>query len=410
MTERPDALRRLRSTHEAAVLGELRRSGALSRSELMERVGLSRSTLFAIVADLLERGAVHEQRARDRSRGRGRPALRLALNSRGAELIGLDLSRSGLHVVIANCAHETVARTSAALQPDSSPAERAEVAVTTLEKLATSLGVSLAPIQGIGLGLPGFVQDPAAEADVPTPEAREIAAALEARLGAPVVTDNNARLAALAEATWGAARGHGNFVYLRWSDGVGGGFMVDGRLVRGAHGTAGEIGHTSCDPQGPFCHCGGRGCLEGSVRIPVLLEACTARGTPVRDAAELAARAAAGDPAAVGVVGEAADAVGRVLAAAAAHTDPDCVVLDGELAGLDELVLAPVRRQLSRLSLPAAQRRITVRASALDGYAAARGGVALLLRRAGQESGGLLEVSPPQSPLAAGEGAASAAE
>ncbi|MFD4761773.1 ROK family transcriptional regulator [Streptomyces sp. NPDC058439] len=394
MTERIDALQRLRRANEAAVLGELRRSGALSRGELKARVGLSRTTLFAIVSDLLERKAVVEQPAPDpeHPRGRGRPALEIALNARGAELIGIDLQRHRIHVVVANCAHDIVGRYSVPVPADSGAAERAAQAIAAVEELVRRENISLAPVEGIGLGLPGFVQNPASgdPRDL-TPFAGHVAAELGRHFDAPVLTDNNSRLAALAEVTWGAARGLDNTVYLGWSQGVGGGLVVNGLLVRGAHGAAGEIGHTSCDPEGKPCHCGGRGCLEGLISIPALLAACADRGVAVGDAEELVALAAAGRPDVADVFRGAALTAGRVLAALAAHVDPECIVICGEPASLDDLVLAPIREQLAALSLPSAPRTVEVRASALSGDAAALGGVALLLRTTGQELAGLLD-------------------
>ncbi|MEL5959651.1 ROK family protein [Streptomyces sp. CLV115] len=159
-----------------------------------------------------------------------------------------------------------------------------------------------------------------------------------------------------------------------WSQGVGGGLVVNGQLVRGAHGTAGEIGHTSCDPEGKPCHCGGRGCLEGLIGLPALLAACADRGVAVADAEEMIVLAAKGRPAVADVFRDVAVTAGRVLAALAAQVDPECIVVCGEPAALDELVLAPIREQLAALSLPAAPRTVEVRGSALGGDAAALGG------------------------------------
>ncbi|MFE5256868.1 ROK family protein [Streptomyces coelicoflavus] len=401
MSERPDALQRLRGAHEAAVLGELRRSGALSRNELMRRVGLSRTTLFAIVSDLLGREAVVEQSARARQRGRGRPPTEITLNPCGAELIGIEAQRGRTHIVIANSAHDIVGRHSAPVEAGATAEERADAIIAAVGDLLRERRLALAPLQGIGLGLPGFVQDPAsADPRSMTPFAAHVAAALEQYFHVPVVVDNNARLAALAEVTWGAARGHFNAVYLRWSDGVGGGLVVDGRLVRGAHGTAGEIGHTSCDASGPPCHCGGRGCLEAEIRLPALLARCAERGVTVRDADELLVLAESGEPTARNVLREAATLAGRVLAAVAAHSDPECIVIDGEPAALEEPVLTTVREQVRTLSLPTAPRDITVRRAALGKDAAARGAVALLLHAHGHGAEGRV-LQPVPHPAAA---------
>ncbi|MFC9753056.1 hypothetical protein [Streptomyces sp. NPDC056921] len=124
----------------------------------------------------------------------------------------------------------------------------------------------------------------------------------------------------------------------------------------------------------------------GVIGLPTLLAACADRGVVVEDAEEMVALAAAGRPDVADVFRGAAVNAGRVLT-----VDPECIVVCGEPAALDELVLAPIREQLAALSLPAAPRTVEVRGSALSGDAAALGGVALLLRTTGQELAGLLD-------------------
>jgi len=401
------ALQRLRGAHETALLAELRRSGGLSRSELIERSGLSRTTVFAIVSDLLaSKTLVERPRAASggtdgqdpatqgasgtgTSAARGRPAMSVFLNPRGAQLIGIGLLRTRLQIVIANHAHELVSRCTVPLAAEAGPGERVAAVGAAVDAMVAAHGISLAAVAGVGLGLPGLVrrrdQEPP---DAASAEAR-IVSALGERFGTPVLTDNNTRLAALAETTWGAARDLSHIVYLQWSDRVGGGLVIDGRLVRGAHGAAGEIGHTSCDPQGPPCYCGGRGCLEGVIGLPALVDRCRARGVDVRDGAHLLALAASGQPAAVDVVREAAATAGRVLAGLAVQIDPAAVIVAGELAGLGAPVLAAVREQLETLALPGAALGITVAASTLGSEAAAQGAVAMLLRAAGNAPDGL---------------------
>ncbi|WP_432112267.1 ROK family protein [Streptomyces sp. YPW6] len=413
---RADALQRLRSAHERAVLDELRRSGALTRADLVSRVGLSRTTLSAIVADLLAREVLVERRTASEGlgasapdtegqaagppapgpeplRGRGRPATTVSLNPRGAALVGIGMLVDRLEIVVANHAHQFVAGASRTWSPDLGPDERLAEVMEATQEVRRS-GISLAAVEAVGLGLPGPVRDLTGQGDLAAaPAVTHLTTDLERHFGAVVRTDNNTRLAALAEVTWGSARGLSDILYLRWSHGVGGGIVIGGRLVRGAHGAAGEIGHTSRDPRGPACYCGGRGCLEGQAALPALLAACRDRGVHPRDTGELLALAAAGQPAVTQVLDEAAAAVGQVLAALAAQTDPACVVVAGEPAGLDG-VLRVIRRQLDALSLPTARPRIPVRSSALGDDAAAQGAVAMLLREFGQAPDPLALPSP----------------
>lgn len=150
-----------------------------------------------------------------------------------------------------------------------------------------------------------------------------LAAMLSRATGAKVVLANDADMAGLGEFHRGAGRGTRNMVYITWSTGVGGGLIIDGRLHRGAHGTAGEIGHMIIDPNGPLDQCGQRGCLEvfcGGANL--------ARETG-HPAAELFAAAARGDRQARMVVERAARYMGMALISLTNAIDPEMFVMGG---------------------------------------------------------------------------------
>jgi glucokinase len=141
--------------------------------------------------------------------------------------------------------------------------------------------------------------------------------------GAKAFVANDADMAGLGEFHRGAGQGTRNMVYITWSTGVGGGLIVDGRLHRGAHGTAGEIGHMIIDPQGPVDNCGQRGCLEAMAG-----GASLARETG-HPAAELFRAAAAGDRHARMVVERAARYMGLALISLTNAVDPELFVMGG---------------------------------------------------------------------------------
>lgn len=141
--------------------------------------------------------------------------------------------------------------------------------------------------------------------------------------GAKVQLANDADMAGLGEFHHGAGRGTRNMVYITWSTGVGGGLIIDGRLHRGAHGTAGEIGHTIIDPDGPLDRCGQRGCLEAFVSGTAL------QRETGRPAAELFASAARGDRHARAVVEKAARYMGTALISLTNALDPEMFVIGG---------------------------------------------------------------------------------
>ena len=150
-----------------------------------------------------------------------------------------------------------------------------------------------------------------------------LAAMLRNATGAPAFVANDADMAGLGEFHRGAGRGTRNMVYITWSTGVGGGLIIDGKLHRGSHGTAGEVGHMIIDPDGPLDQCGQHGCLEvfcGGANL--------ARETG-HPAAELFAAAMRGDKHAGLVVSRAARYMGMALISLTNVVDPEMIVMGG---------------------------------------------------------------------------------
>ncbi|GGZ36664.1 transcriptional regulator [Streptomyces inusitatus] len=346
----PTALTLLRRTHEAQVVELLRRLGALSRAELGRRTGLSRTALSSITGSLIGRGVVVTAPAAPArgTRGRGRPVDLLRLNPAIGRCAGVDLGRGRVRAVVSNAAHEIIGSESRPYPRRTSWEERTAIA---LELLDTVLGGGSDGLEGIGIGLYGPV-GPATE------RASAAVRLFGERYGVPVLVDNNTRLAALAEAVHGAGAGTRHSVYVRLSHGVGGGLVVDGRLLRGASGAAGEIGHVPADPRGPRCHCGGRGCLELYASLPAV-----------------EAAGGLGDDAAVERAGR---LTGQVLAGLCNTLDPELIVVGGELAGCGERLLAPLEAELRARALPAVRQGLRITAERLGDSGGALGAIALV--------------------------------
>ena len=159
---------------------------------------------------------------------------------------------------------------------------------------------------------------------------------LAARLGVEVATDDDANLGALGEAVLGAGRGVRSVAYLTLSSGVGAGIVVDGQILRGEHGIAGEVGHLTVARTGPRCSCGRRGHVEALAGGRALLRRAQSvqdvwpRPAKVGDAVDAIFRAArAGDLVARGLIADAAEAVAVALSSLAAVLDPGLIVVGG---------------------------------------------------------------------------------
>lgn len=376
----------VRRTHEERVLAALRAHGALSRGDLAKRVGLSRTTLSEITAKLLQRGAiiVADTDAADRT-GSGRPADRLALDPASGQFLGVDFGHRRVQVAVADASHEVIASGVERYVDDTSWEARLTIAFELIERLSLETGVHYGALQAIGIGVPGPYTGK--RAGIPAVSWKKqlapdgVDAAFAERFGAPVFVDNNTRLAALAEAIT-RRDAVDNLIYLRLSDGVGGGLVVSGRLVSGAQGFAGELGHVVADPAGASCRCGKRGCLETIASVPAILAACRLQGVPLESLDELAQAVSKGDPTVDAVLREAGTMIGRVLGAAAMALNPGEVVLGGEIVRiapvLVEQATATLRYEL--YPIPSAQ-PIIVRAAQLHDTDGALGAIAAIFHQ-----------------------------
>lgn len=382
---------RSRRTHEDLVLGLLRSHGPLTRGDLGNLCGLSRTTLYDVVGSLRDSGAVIASVPKAEGRKRGRPAERLSLNAGAADLIGIDFARQAVRVAALTTAHGSISSTREPHGPEASWEERVDVA-RRLTRTLTGGDLRLDALNGIGVGVTAPVGPP--EDDSPGAHRRSAVSALVSeRFGMRACLDSNTRLATLAERTWGAAVDEQDVLYLCLSHSVGGGLMVGGALHRGAHGMSGQFGHITVDPDGAPCVCGRVGCLETVASIGAVLDA---HGSAT-DVPQLVAALDAGDRAARSVLARAGAHVGKVLADLSNAFGPGVIVLGGELADTGPALMDPLRRELdANMTCRGSRTPPRVRTAALGDVGAALGAVALLLHQ--QPAGVLGPV--PLSPVA----------
>ncbi|GAA2080910.1 ROK family protein [Actinomadura alba] len=232
----------------------------------------------------------------------------------------------------------------------------AEVLWRTLEALLDKvLADSGAPsIAGVGVGCGGPMTWPAGEVsplNIPAWRDFPLRDRLRARHpGLPVRVHNDAVCVAVAEHWRGAGRGRGNMLGMVVSTGVGGGLILGGRLIDGARGNAGHIGHVIVDPDGPPCGCGGRGCLEAIARGPALAAWAREQGwRPGRSettAKDLADDAARGHPIATTALRRAGRALGIALASATHLCDLEVIAIGGGLSQAGPLLFDPLEEAL----------------------------------------------------------------
>ena len=374
----------LRAVREEGEAGEATRAGVAGR------VGLTRAAVSSLVEQLIESGFLTES-GKTFSGQAGRPGTALKVARTGPAGLGVEINIDYVSVCVVDLAGTGRVRQTEHLDNRGAPpaevlARAARIAAGTLDSAREQ---DLHPV-GAALALPGLVSGGAVRQapnlgwnQVPAEElfAGALAALRPGRAALPVSSENEANLAALAELWFGGLDKARSFLYLTGEIGVGGALVVDGELLRGAHGFAGEIGHVVVDPAGPECRCGSRGCLEQYAGQAALVRAAGIDADHRGPVAELERRARAGDARAVAAVAEAGRMLGRVLSGAVNLIDPEAVVLGGIYRSLMPWLAPPADEELtgrvvSGLWSPGSGR---LRASSVAGDAA-RGAAALVMQ------------------------------
>lgn len=231
----------------------------------------------------------------------------------------------------------------------------------TIERLLLTLS-SQTGISAIGIGAPnanylcGTVENPP---NLDWGASVNLVELFRKRYDLPIAITNDANAAALGELHFGGARGMNHVIAITLGTGLGSGIIVNGELLYGASGFAGELGHTTVDPAGRSCACGKRGCLETYVSAPGLcrtvseLLAQRRDPSPLRDVSfnQLTSKqvfdaACMEDPIALAAFDTTARVLGMKLSDAVAHTSPEAIFLSGGLAAAGDLLLVPTRRYL----------------------------------------------------------------
>jgi predicted NBD/HSP70 family sugar kinase len=366
------------------VIDALRR-GAATRAQIAAHAGLSRPTVSTLVAELVDAGVLVERKGeppRDAARS-GRPPVRLALDASAGAAVGVDFGHRHLRVAVADLSAEVRAERRVELDVDHDAAAGLDTAAGLVDELLEEADVSRDAVLGCGMGLPGPIDRVSGMvgSSVILPGWVGVRAAdeLTARLELPVTVDNDANLGALAEMTYGAARGARDLVYVKVASGIGGSVVLNGRLHRGASGIAGEIGHVHVDAGGRVCRCGNRGCLETVAAGPALLALLRESHGEDLTLGDLLDLAHAGDLGTRRVLADAGRAIGRVLADACNVLNPELIVFGGELAAAGEPLLEGARDALARYALPAAVDATRVTGGVLGDRAGVLGALALVI-------------------------------
>ncbi len=349
----------IRDINRTLVLNLVRERDGLSRAAIARASGLSPSTVTAITASLLADGYLLEEDHAAPAAATtatpvaaatiGRPATILRVDPTAGHVIGIKVTTDKLVATVTDLAATPLAIATVSRGHDTAPDAIGDLFESAVNDVLAAAGLGRERLLGIGIGVPGIVEPASGRvADSPLLEWAhlDLIGLLEERLHLPVLLDNDVNTLTIAEQLFGAGRGLAHVLVVTIGRGIGMGLVINGLVIRGSRGGAGEIGHVQVVPNGPDCWCGRRGCLEAVAAEPAVVReilADTGRLAQPDDIAALAAR----DPAVAQILERAGRHVGRAIASFVTVLDPQRVVISGEGVRLGDAYLVPLRDEVA---------------------------------------------------------------
>lgn len=328
----------------AKVVRALSGHGSVSTAQIARTTGLARSTVSTILGDLKRSRLVIE--VDTRNSGPGRPAMAYSLNPEAGTCVGALLREEGVRVIVADVAHNVVADIMMPLERDYPPTKAVRVIKHVIEDLYKEHSLAYGSLLGVGFAVSGPLAPDGRvmrNAALPTWRGVDFKEVFEPALQKPIFADNESNCAALAEMMWGSAVGTDDFVLIKLNHAVTGAIVINGKVLAGSTGSAGEPGHIVFDPHGPLCRCGNRGCLElycGAGFVEKAVAEWLRRPLTIPEIVE---RAIQGDVGFQRLLADAGEAAGRGLSMIGAIVNPPLFIVSGSLATAGELLLAPLR-------------------------------------------------------------------
>jgi glucokinase-like ROK family protein len=383
----------VRQINLSLIMHSLRTDSPISRASLAQKTKLTKTTVSDLIKELNERGFVRElgmQTSRT-----GRPATLLTLNPAAGYIVSCEIGVGFVEVLVTDFAPQTIWQIKQPTASDISQDELISQVLVLLHEAVERGKPSADKLLGIAVGVPGMV-DHASGSILFAPNLKwrnvPLLALLEKEsFGAPIFVDNEANMAALGEHYFGASQGYNEILYLSGNVGLGGGFLSNGQLRRGASGMAAEYGHMTVDMHGELCNCGNYGCLETKVsqnslykKVISLVESGETsiltektQGQWKNLSVEMIVEAAqAGDQVSISSLEEIGHSLGIGIASLLNALNPEIVVLGGILSIASEFLFPVVNEEIQKRALLWSRESVKIVRAAHGSDACVKGGTA----------------------------------
>lgn len=346
----------IKKMNKTLVLDTVRQQQPLSRADIAATLGLNKATVSSLVSELIESQLVTESGPGESSGGR-KPTL-LLFNRGAGYAIGIDIRVNDLFAVLVDLEGNVIRERTVPLK-DSSPDHTIDQIRKMMHWLSKRAPESPYGIVGIGIGVPGLVDEKSRIVSAPNLGWNNVAVQnlLISEFGENIHIDNEANAGAIGEKLYGAGRDAANLIYISIGVGIGSGMIVGGELYRGTSNFSGEVGHMTVTENGPLCRCGNRGCWETLASEKALLDRAAQRWQDDAAASEeegldrLLKLARAGDLDALSLLEETGKHLGVGLANLVNILNPELIVIGNRLSMAGDLLQEPMLHTLESRSL-----------------------------------------------------------
>jgi len=387
----------MKSQNKSAILNVVRQQGLISRAEIAKLTKLTPPTVTNLVGELIDTKLVVETDLGESTGGR-KPIL-LSINASAFYVVGVYAGPKKVKAVAARLDGNVFTQVEERYEENPTSEQFLKAMEDVIRKVIQDTSTKKESILGIGVGMHGLVDSELGHAifaphlnlrDIP------IKAYLKEKFDLPIEVENDIRAQAIGESWFGQGKDIPNFILFRVGTGVGAGIIIDHQLYRGTSYTAGEIGHTTIDINGPKCSCGNYGCLETLVGGTALtrraqqairfgkksiLEEMVHGNLDLIDGKMLTSAARQKDQVAMDVLEDTGRYLGIGISNLINTLNPSLIILSGGVFGASDFIMNSLRMTVEKRALAKPAQAVSIVISKLGENAIAIGAFTLLLKK-----------------------------
>lgn len=387
-------LKEKRYQQKKDIIGFLYKMGELSKPEICRLTNMTTPTISRMIDELIEEGWVTDQ-GQGASIGGKRPHI-FSLNPDATYIMGVDVGRIELKIAIFNLRKEVIGEIKvypSILEKGETNEENIRYIKERITQTLSELNVSYTKIKVAGFAIPGLIDSDGCSYTYFTYEGTSIKQVLEKELGIPVFIDNDSKIMAMAEHTFGVAKGIPHALCISVNECIGLGMILNSQPYTGYKGMAGEFGHIRISGLNEQCYCGKIGCLEtvASGRS-IVKTACEAIKNNVKTAIQTLAgdqeitldmiikAARQDDIFAIDLLQKAGEKIGEGISTLIHLFNPQVLVIGGKIADAGELITMPIQQILNKYTLTRLKNQCEIKLSNLNSHSTIMGTLMVVMK------------------------------